>query len=257
MTGTTFLLFFESKRIDRSFTLRHHTNRSAKLIRGQTCFHREICRIAIEACAVVLVLWSGRARDRVFALSCRLVQRRKRHPRHDSVAAPASSQKHARMASRASGVSAESHSDQSAASATSRRVAEPPAVPTVAPFEGFQFIQNLATQTSGRQASHESVGAWGVAALCGSAATTATLTAFVKSRSKAERDLPKGTHAAPRRPRSRRWAWRPRSRGGRRRGARGRLMARHDARTRRRSLRGATRGAIAATGVPEPLRRTQ
>ena len=98
------------------------------------------------------------------------------------------------MASRASGVSAESHSDQSVASATSRRVAEPPAVPTVAPFEGFQFIQNLATQTSGRQASHESVGAWGVAALCGSAATTATLTAFVKSRSKAERDLPKGTH---------------------------------------------------------------
>ena len=98
------------------------------------------------------------------------------------------------MASRASGVSAESHSDQSVASATSRRVAEPPAVPTVAPFEGFQFIQNLATQTSGRQASHESVGAWGVAALCGSAATTATLTAWVKSRSKAERDLPKGTH---------------------------------------------------------------
>ena len=165
-------------------------------------------------------------------------------------------QKHARMASRASGVSAESHSDQSVASATSRRVAEPPAVPTVAPFEGFQFIQNLATQTSGRQASHESVGAWGVAALCGSAATTATLTAFVKSRSKAERDLPKGTHV-----RAAATAFKALGVASAFTGAAGAAVLAvawglgiDSADALRRSLRGATRGALAATGVPEPLR---
>lgn len=163
------------------------------------------------------------------------------------------------MASRASGVSAESHSDQSVASATSRRVAEPPAVPTVAPFEGFQFIQNLATQTSGRQASHESVGAWGVAALCGSAATTATLTACVKSRSKAERDLPKGTHV-----RAAATAFKALGVASAFTGAAGAAVLAvawglgiDSADALRRSLRGATRGAIAATGVPEPLRRTQ
>ena len=163
------------------------------------------------------------------------------------------------MASRASGVSAESHSDQSVASATSRRVAEPPAVPTVAPFEGFQFIQNLATQTSGRQATHESVGAWGVAALCGSAATTATLTAFVKSRSKAERDLPKGTHV-----RAAATAFKALGVASAFTGVAGAVVLAgawglgvDSADALRRSLRGATRGAIAATGVPEPLRRTQ
>ena len=162
------------------------------------------------------------------------------------------------MASRASGVSAESHSDQSVASATSRRVAEPPAVPTVAPFEGFQFIQNLATQTSGRQASHESVGAWGVAALCGSAATTATLTAFVKSRSKAERDLPKGTHVRAAATAFKALGVASAFTGVAGAAVLGRLgLGIDSADALRRSLRGATRGAIAATGVPEPLRRTQ
>ena len=163
---------------------------------------------------------------------------------------------HARMASRASGVSAESHPASGVVSAP------PPAnsasaVPTVAPFEGFQFIQNLATQKSGRAASHESVGAWGVAALCGSAATTATLTSWVKSRSKPERDLPKGTHV-----RAALTAFKALGAASAFTGvATGVVLAGayglgiDSAESLRTSLRGATRGAIAATST-EGLRRT-
>jgi MFS family permease len=161
------------------------------------------------------------------------------------------------MVSRASGVSAESHPVKSVASATSHHVAESPGVPTVAPFEGFQFIQNLATQTSGRRASHESVGAWGVAALCGTAATTATVTAWVKSRTKPERDLPKGTHV-----RAAVTAFKALGVASAFTGVASAAvfagawgLGIDSADSLRRSLRGATRGAIAATGA-ETIRRT-
>ena len=100
------------------------------------------------------------------------------------------------MAWRASGVRADSRPDKGKVSGTipETREPEPEAVPTALPFEGFRFIQTLAAQKSGRAASHESVGAFGVASLLGSAAATATLTAWLRSRTKPERDLPKGTH---------------------------------------------------------------
>ena len=69
-----------------------------------------------------------------------------------------------------------------------------PSPETPEPYEAFKFVQSLADDVHGRRASLQSVGLTGVAALLGSAACTATITAYARSRSKAERDLPRGTH---------------------------------------------------------------
>lgn len=67
-------------------------------------------------------------------------------------------------------------------------------VESVEPFEGFKYVQSLADRASSHSASLESVAGWGCTALVGSAFASGTLTAWLRSRSKAERDLPRGTH---------------------------------------------------------------
>ena len=64
------------------------------------------------------------------------------------------------------------------------------------PFEGFRYVQSWATNQvpGGWSASFDSVVASGAGALVGSAALTATITAWRASRTAAERDLPAGTH---------------------------------------------------------------
>ena len=64
-----------------------------------------------------------------------------------------------------------------------------------APVEGFRLLQSLGDTALGNSASYESVGAWGVASLVGSAGLTGAATVLARSRTKPERDLPPGTHA--------------------------------------------------------------
>ena len=73
---------------------------------------------------------------------------------------------------------------------SSSRVRQDPA-----PVDGFRLLRSLGDSALGRSASYESVGAWGAASLIGSAGLTGAVTVLLRSRTKAERDLPRGTHA--------------------------------------------------------------
>lgn len=161
-----------------------------------------------------------------------------------------SAQSDARMPTHASGKTADARpSPRDATSSASSSSTSGDA--TAAPFEGFRFIQSLAGEASGRSASLETVGLWGCAALVGSATTTGALTAWVRSRSKAERDLPPGTHA-----RAAVTAFKALGVASLFTGVAASVvfagawgLGIDSASALRRSLRGATRGAIAATGA--------
>ena len=148
---------------------------------------------------------------------------------------------------------ADAHADAGADAGSANPSSAPGAggARAAARVEGFRYVQSLAASAGGRSASFESVGLWGCAALVGSAASTATLTAWVRSRSKAERDLPAGTHA-----RAAATAFKALGVASAFTGvAAAAVLAAawglgiDSAEALRRSLRGATRGAIAATGA--------
>ena len=118
-------------------------------------------------------------------------------------------------------------------------------------FEGFKFVRSLAEHNPSRSASLESVAGWGGTALVGSAAFTGTITAWARSRTKAERNLPRGTHV-----RAAFTAFKALGVASTFTGVStvavlgvAYALGVDSADTLRKSLRGATRGAIAATGV--------
>ena len=112
-------------------------------------------------------------------------------------------------------------------------------------------MRSLAEHNSSRSASLESVAGWGGTALVGSAALTGTITAWARSRTKAERNLPRGTHA-----RAAFTAFKALGVASTFTGVStvavlgvAYALGVDSADTLRKSLRGATRGAIAATGA--------
>lgn len=118
-------------------------------------------------------------------------------------------------------------------------------------FEGFKFVRSLAEQNSNRAASLESVAGWGCTALVGSATVTGTLTAWAKSRTKAERNLPPGTHVRAAVTAFKALGVASGFTGVATLGVLGvsYVLGIDSVDALRRSLRGATRGAIAATGA--------
>ena len=118
-------------------------------------------------------------------------------------------------------------------------------------FEGFKFVRSLAEQNSNRAASLESIAGWGCTALVGSATVTGTLTAWAKSRTKAERNLPPGTHVRAAVTAFKALGVASGFTGVATVGVLGvsYVLGIDSADALRRSLRGATRGAIAATGA--------
>ena len=96
-------------------------------------------------------------------------------------------------------VQAANTSENTAAAGRLEKEEKPSSPASAEPFEGFKYVQSLADTSAssggGRSASLEAVAGWGCAALVGSATVTGTLTAWARSRTKAERNLPPGTHA--------------------------------------------------------------
>ena len=131
-------------------------------------------------------------------------------------------------------------------SSSSSRVRQDPA-----PVDGFRLLRSLGDTALGRSASYESVGAWGAASLIGSAGLTGAVTVLLRSRTKAERDLPRGTHARAAfvalKALAVATAFTGVASGAVLVGAR--ALGVDSADSLRRSLRGATRDVIAATGA--------
>lgn len=126
------------------------------------------------------------------------------------------------------------------------------AEPPPRPYEGFKYVQSLAdNRQSGGAASLEAVALWGCTALVGSATATGTLTAWARSRTKVERNLPPGTHT-----RAAFTAFKALGVASAFTGCStaailgvAYALGVDSAAALRRGLRGATRGAIAATGA--------
>lgn len=71
---------------------------------------------------------------------------------------------------------------------------DPRTTPTREPIDGFKFIRALTLRSSTHSSSHESIFTTALVAFTASAAIAATGVAYGRSRTKAERDLPAGTH---------------------------------------------------------------
>lgn len=71
---------------------------------------------------------------------------------------------------------------------------DPRPTPTREPIDGFKFIRALTLRSSTHSSSHESIFTTALVAFTASAAIAATGVAYGRSRTKAERDLPAGTH---------------------------------------------------------------